>query len=132
MNYFLKKIIILSLISLSGLCYLSCSESLEKVIGKEVEAVNKKCPIAYEANIRLDSLFQPDKSTIAYSYTLLNVEKSLMNIDSGLLENNLKEGIKASKDIEKLREMNANFSYNYYDKNGDLCFTFLIKPDQYK
>jgi len=125
---FSNAVIALSLIV--SICYFSsCSKG--DVVAKTAAAGNKLCPMAMDDGLRLDSVTHPAPYTLAYFFTLLNVEKDSLTFDPGMIEDSSVQAVKANKELEALRKLNVFFRYVYFDKNGELAFKIEITPEMY-
>ncbi|MCL2649445.1 MAG: hypothetical protein FWD60_00280 [Candidatus Azobacteroides sp.] len=129
---FSNVIIALSLI-ISISYFSSCSKGaiVDKLVEKMATEVNKQCPMAVDSETRLDSVTHPAQHTLAYFYTLLNIEKDSLTFDQKVLDENLTQAVKANKQLEALRKLNVSFRYVYFDKNSDPAFKIEITPEMY-
>ena len=116
----------------------SCGPVVDKLIDKMVVEGNKRCPISLDSDTRLDSITHPGKGILEYSYTLINLseEDLSVNMDEAvsITKTVVTEGIKnsTSKELNAILQLNATFRYTYYDKNGELLFSFDVTPEEYK
>ena len=116
----------------------SCGSVVEKMIDKLVVEVNKQCPMALDGDTRLDSVTHPGKGILEYSYTLINLSEENMSLNKDevlpMVKTVVIEGLKntTSKELKAILKLGAIFRYTYYDKNGELLFSFDVTPEEYK
>jgi len=115
----------------------SCGAIVDKLIDQMVAETNKQCPMRLDNDTRLDKVTHPEKGTVEYLYTLINLaeEDLIMDKDEATLltkaavTENLKNT--AVPELKTVLKLKAIFRYTYYDKNGELLFSFDVGPEEY-
>jgi len=104
--------------------------SVESEIVKLCSDLNAQCPIIADKDTRLDSLAPGVGKNYSYNYTLVNMEKSTIDVDAlkSKLEPLVTNRIKSSEQMKAIFVKNISVSYRYSDKNGLFLFEFTIKP----
>jgi len=109
-------------------------EDLETELKKAATELNKETPLNIDQYTRLDSASTKGKTNLIYYYTLFEMEKSEVNLDTvnkyirpGIIEN-----VKNSPDLKTFRDNNITMDYKYYDKNGDFTTEISVTPDLYQ
>ena len=108
-------------------------KDLESELKQMAVKFNKKTPMQIDEYTRLDSVGTTGKTNVIYYYTLLEAEKSEVNMDTvnkyirpGIIEN-----VKNSDDLKTFRDHNIIMDYKYYDKNGLFAMEFSVTPELY-
>lgn len=108
--------------------------SFDKQMMQVASELNKTCPIMVDAETQLDNAVALPEKTFQYNYTLINMYKESIDIES--LEEYLKpvilNTIKTNPDLKSFRDNNVVMSYNYKDKNSAHVLKLIFTPDQYK
>lgn len=96
--------------------------------------VNKGCPYTIDGNTRFDSVEALTGNSIQYNYTLVNDEKSKIDIDilKSKLEPQLINTVKTNPDMAEIRENKTTLIYNYNDKNKEPVLKIVVVSEQYK
>ena len=116
----------------------SCGPVIDKLIDKIVVEANKQCPISLDSETRLDSITHPEKGILKYSHTLINLTGEELEVDKDkiipALKNIAIDNLKNTtiSELKAILKLNAIFRYTYYDKNGELLFSFDVTPEEYK
>lgn len=107
---------------------------LESELREAALELNKQTPMHIDAYIRLDSASSKGKTNFIYHYTLFDMEKSEVNLDtvdkyirSGIIEN-----VKHSPDLKVFRDNNITMDYRYYDRNRELVTEISVTPELYQ
>jgi len=134
-----KSIGIISSMIAFGLSYFAVQQlffkqpSFDKVIVQAVNEINKTCPIMVDQYTRFDSAEALPEKTIQYNYTLVDIDKSEVNLD--IIKKNVEPGIinnvRTSPEMELYRKNNTTFIYYYKDKNGVFVYKFPVTPVMY-
>lgn len=95
--------------------------------------LNKSCPLTLDSETRLDNVMALPKKTIQYTYTLVNADKSSLNVDEikKYMEPRIINNAKTSPDMLELRNRKVTINYYYKDKTGAHVLTIIVKPEQY-
>jgi hypothetical protein len=109
-------------------------KDLESELKNAAFELNKETPIQIDQYMRLDSASTKGKTNFIYYYTLLEVEKFEVNLDTvnKYLRPNIIENVKSNSELKVYRKNNITMDYNYYDKNGIFVTEISITPDLYK
>ncbi len=107
--------------------------SIDKKLIEVANEINKNCPITLDKETRLDNTLVLPNRTFQYNYTLVNIDKSVIDADE--LKNYLQPGIlntiKTNPDMKTLRDNKVNFVYRYVDKNNEFIFKIIIPSKMY-
>ncbi|WP_340066913.1 hypothetical protein [Ascidiimonas aurantiaca] len=116
-----------------GIQYFLSRPDFEAQMKEAASELNEQLPMIIDEFTRLDSATVVSKSRFAYHYTLKNVAKPEVNLDTvakyikpGIIEN-----IKNSPELAPYRENKITMDYVYYDKDGYLVTTISVTPDLY-
>lgn len=109
-------------------------EDLESELKNAALELNKQTPMPIDQFSRLDSASTKGKTNFIYHYTLFDLEKSEVNIDTvnKYIRPNIIENVKNSPDLEIFRDNNIIMDYKYYDKNGLFVTEISVTPELYK
>ena len=107
--------------------------TLDKALVEAASELNKTCPIMIDQETRLDNAVGLPENIFQYNYTLMNLEKSNVNIDSvrKYVQPRLSSNIISSPDLKRFRDNEVSIAYNYSDKNGAFVLKISITPDMY-
>lgn len=95
---------------------------------------NNQCPIMLDSQIRIDSTIALPENVFQYNSTLINIEKSQIDIN-GLkkqLEPKIIHITKTNPSFKGFQEYKTTIKYYFKDKTGDSLFSIIITPDLYK
>jgi hypothetical protein len=96
--------------------------------------INKTCPIMVDQYTRLDNVLAMPDNACQYNYTLVNIDKSEVNLD--IVKKYIKPGlinnVKTSPDLKIYRDNKTTMVYNYRDKNGVFILKYSVTPDMYE
>lgn len=95
---------------------------------------NAQGPMQLDQSLRLDSMGSIGKTNFIYYYTLLEIEKSEVNLDTvnKYVRPSLIENIKTSPELKIYRDNKITMDYKYYDKNGAFAMEIAVTPELYK
>lgn len=96
--------------------------------------LNKQTPMQIDVYLRLDSAGSKGKTNFIYYYTLFDMEKSEVNLDTmnKYLRPGIIENIKNSPELKIYRDNNITMDYKYYDKNREFVTEISVTPELYK
>ena len=96
--------------------------------------LNKQTPMQIDQFSRLDSASSKGKTNFIYYYTLIEVEKSEVNMDTvnKYIRPNIIESVKNNPDLKPYRDKNVSLDYKYYDNKGVFVMEINVTPDLYK
>jgi len=108
--------------------------SIDKQLVQLANELNKNCPMSVDQYTTLKNAVPLPNNTLQYNYTLVEVTKAEIQIDTvkkyvfpGLLEN-----AKTSPQLKYFRDNKVTLNYNYTDKNGVFVTEYTIKPEMYE
>jgi len=83
---------------------------------------------------RLDNAMALPNNSFQYNYTLINIDKSEVNLDTvkKYIEPNIINNVKTNPDLKIYRENKTTMIYNYRDKNGIFVVRIAVTPEMYK
>jgi hypothetical protein len=108
--------------------------TFDKALIKIASELNQSCPIMVDAETRLDNAMAVPKKVFQYHYTLVNMEKEMVDTTEmkKILEPQITNIIRTSPDLKLFREKNVTMKYSYRDKESIHLFTISVTPEQYK
>ena len=109
-------------------------ENIVIELNQTVEELNKITPLKVDEFTRLDSVSSFKRKSLTYYYTLLQVSKSEVNIDSikNYLKPNIIKSVKNSNELKVYKTNNISMNYIYYDLNGEFMIAIEVTPELYK
>lgn len=109
-------------------------EDVGSELKKGAATLNQQTPMQIDAFTRLDSAAAKGKTHFIYYYTLVQVEKSEVNLDTvqKYIRPTLIKGVANSADLKPYRDLNITFDYRYYDKRGDFVTEISVTPELYQ
>ncbi|MDR0232285.1 MAG: hypothetical protein LBI82_09230 [Dysgonamonadaceae bacterium] len=140
-----KKMFSGAVIALSLIVFISmlssCGAAVEKLLDQMVVEGNKQYPMQIDSETRLDRIAHPEKGVLEYLYTVNISKKDLdaspVSIDDIVsmmktmsvttLKNTTDKALKAIINFGTV-----TFRHTYYDKDGELLFSFDVTPEDYK
>lgn len=122
-----------------GLSYLAVQQlffkpvSLDKAMMEAASELNKTCPIMVDQDTRLDNAVALPGNIFQYNYTLVNLYKSEVNIDTvkKYFEPGIINNVKTNPDLKVYRDNKVTMAYYYKDKNGEFVLKISVTPDMY-
>lgn len=110
------------------------AENIVIELNQTVEELNKITPLKIDEFTRLDSVSSFKRKSLTYYYTLLQVNKSEVNIDSikNYLKPNIIKSVKNSNELKVYKKNNISMNYLYYDLNGEFITAIEVTPELYK
>jgi hypothetical protein len=107
--------------------------SFDKTMMKVASELNKTCPVMIDKETRLDNAVALPDNIFQYNYTLVNFDKSQVNIDTvkKYVEPGLINNIKTNPDLKLYRDNKVTMAYYYRDKNGEFVLKISVTPDMY-
>jgi hypothetical protein len=108
--------------------------SFDKAMMSAASELNKTCPIMIDQYTRLDNAMALPNNSFQYNYTLINIDKSEVNLDTvkKYIEPNIINNVKTNPDLKIYRENKTTMIYNYRDKNGVFVVKIAVTPEMYK
>ena len=107
---------------------------LESELKDAASELNKQTPLEIDEFSRLDSASSKGKTNFIYYYTLFDLEKSEVNLDTvnKYIRPSIIENVKNSPELKVFRNNNIIMDYKYYDKNGEFATEISVTPELYK
>ncbi len=107
--------------------------SFDKQMMQAASELNKTCPIMVDKETRLDNTVSLPDNVFQYNYTLVNLTKDQVKIDTvkKYVEPTLINNVKTNPGLKIQRENKVTMSYSYKDKNGNFICTIAVTPDKY-
>ncbi|WP_417884576.1 hypothetical protein [Zunongwangia sp.] len=126
--------VITFVIAYFGVQYLFSNASLEDQLIDAAQELNEVTPKKIDQDTRLDSASTVSDKIFKYHYTLVNLEKSEVNLNdlNNYMKTNLTESVKNTPELKQFRDNKVTMSYNYYDKNGVFITSINITPAMYQ
>jgi hypothetical protein len=108
--------------------------SFDKAMMDVASELNKSCPIMVDSETRLDNTVALPNNAFQYNYTLINLDKSEVIIDTvkKYLEPGIINNVKTNPDLKIYRDNKTTMIYYYKDKNGEFVYKLSVTPDMYK
>jgi len=122
----------------AALASYGAQQLFKKDLASELKEValelNKQTPIKVDEYTRLDSVSTIGKTNLIYYYSLYDLEKSEVNIDTvnKYVRPTIIENAKTRPEMKVYRDNNITLDYKYYDKNGVFVTEISVTPDLYK
>lgn len=109
------------------------TNTFDKAMMEAASELNKACPIMVDQDTRLDNAVALPDNIFQYNYTLVNLDKSEVNIDTvkKYIEPEIINNVKTNPDLKAYRENKVTMAYNYKDKNGVFVLKISVTPDLY-
>ena len=122
-----------------GLSYVAVQQlffkpvTFDKAMMEAASELNKTCPVMVDEETRLDNAMALPDNIFQYNYTLINLDKSQVNIDTvkKYIEPGLINNVKTNPDLKVYRENKVTMAYNYKDKNGVFILKINVTPELY-
>ena len=122
-----------------GLSYFAAQQlffkpvSFDEAMMEAASELNKTCPIMVDQDTRLDNAVALSENIFQYNYTLINLNKSEVNIDTvkKYVEPGLINNVKTNPDLKAFRDNKITMVYYYKDKNGEFVLKISVTPDMY-
>lgn len=107
--------------------------TFDKAMMEAASELNKTCPIMVDSETRLDNAAALPDNMFQYNYTLVNLDKSEVNLDTvkKYFEPGLINNIKTNPALKAYRDNKVTMAYNYSDKNGVFVLKIKVTPDLY-
>lgn len=106
---------------------------LESELKNVALEINENTPLQLDELTRLDSASANGKTNFIYYYTLVDITRAEVMLDTlnKYLQLNVIEGIKTSPELKPFRDNNITLEYRYYDINGDVVTEISAGPETY-
>lgn len=109
-------------------------KDLASELRSAAQELNKQGPLPVEQFTRLDSASANGKTNFIYYYTLGDLDKSEVSLESvnSYIRPNVIENVKKSPDLKYFRENSAEMDYRYYDRSGAFVIEIAVTSDLYQ
>src|SRR5690349_10403739 len=93
--------------------------SFDKAMIQTASEFNKSCPMMVDKETRLDNAIALPGKIFQYNYTLVNLEKSAIDVDrlKSILEPMVVSKASSEPGLKTFRDNDVTMRYNYKDKN---------------
>ena len=81
---------------------------------------------------RLDNVLAISGKFMQFNYTLLNLDKSEIDMVTHDLESSVINNVKTNPTMKIYRDNKATVIFNYKDKNGAFAWELSVTPDMYE
>lgn len=107
--------------------------SFDKAMMEAASELNKTCPIMVDQYTRLDNAVALPDNIFQYNYTLVNLDKSEVNLDTvkKYVEPGLINNVKTNPGLKIYRDNKVTMAYYYKDKNSEFVLKISVTPDMY-
>lgn len=107
---------------------------LESELKEVALELNKQTPMQIDQYTRLDSAASKGKTNLIYYYTLFDMERSEVNLDTvnKYMRPAVVENVKNNPDLKIFRDNNITLDYKYYDKYSEFVTEISVTPELYK
>lgn len=108
--------------------------SFDKAIMQAASELNKTCPIMIDQYTRLDNAIAMPNNALQYNYTLVNLEKAEVVLDTvkKYLNPTIIKNVKTNPDLKAYRDNQTTMIYYYRDKNGEFVYKLIVTPEMYQ
>jgi hypothetical protein len=133
-----KTIVIVVGMIAFALSYFGVQQLLKKDLETELKnaalELNKQTPMQIDIYTRLDSASTIGKTNFIYHYTLFDLEKSEVNLDTvnKYIRPSIIDNVKNSPELKVYRNNKIIMDYKYYDKNGVFVTEINVTPELYQ
>lgn len=126
-------IVVLVLAFNAGKELFSKQSAFDKVLIQTSDEINKSCPMMIDQETRLDNTDAIPGKILRYNYTLLNLEKSQINVDTikKYVDPTILNLVRTSPDLKIFRDNKTTFKYLYKDKIGVFVYELSVTPEMY-
>jgi hypothetical protein len=125
--------VIIGLVIGLSMYYISKEKKVSTMLKNAAKELNEKAPYRTQNNIRLDSASTSGESVFIYHYSIVNADKSKIDLTSAkkVMKPRMIKTVKASSELKAFRDNNVTLDYRYYDKNGEFVTNIAITPELY-
>ena len=108
--------------------------SFEQIMVQSAIELNKSCPKMIDQYSRLDSAVVLPGKVLQYHYTLVNLTKAEVNLDTvkKYIEPKIIRNVKISPELKIYRTNQATLNYLYRDKEGEFVLEVSVSPEMYQ
>lgn len=111
----------------------SNASKVERQLKQASDDLNGRLPLQMDTYSRLDSTTSVENHTFRYFYTLIDMEKAIVNLDTvnKYVRPEILRNARTNPNLKGFRDHNIILDYVYYDKNGIYVTTITAKPEDY-
>lgn len=126
-------IIAFAITSIAVQSFLFKAPSFDKVMMQAASELNKTCPVMVDSDTRLDNAVAMPDNTFQYNYTLVNLKKAEVNIDTvrKYIEPSLINNVRTNPQFRSFRDNKVTMKYSYKDKSGVQVMEMSVTPAMY-
>ena len=108
--------------------------SYDKAMMQVASELNKTCPIMVDEYTQLDNAVALPNNTFQYNYTLVDLLKEEVNIDTvkKYIEPAILNNVRSNPDMKYFRDNNTTLVYYYKDKSGVFVHKYSVTPEMYR
>lgn len=108
-------------------------KDFESELKQAVIELNNQSPMQIDQFSRLDSASTTGNKNFTYHYTLFDLEKAEVNLDTvnKYIRPTIIENIKTNPELKIFRDNNVTMDYEYYDKHGNFITEISVTPEIY-
>lgn len=127
---------ILSLVAMTLLCLTAC-DVRQKMIEKQVAALNASTPMMIDPTIRLDKVEALPGLAIKFTSTMIGSDKEAFDTlesETNLVARMKKEmvaSLKTNQGFTDVKRAGVTFVYSFQDDAGEHLFDITISPEDY-
>ncbi|MGX1927768.1 hypothetical protein [Flagellimonas sp. 2504JD4-2] len=109
-------------------------KDFETELKKAAVELNQQTPMQIDQFTRLDSAGTKGKTNFTYYYTLVEMEKSEVNLDTvnKYIRPDIIENVKKNPDLKIFRDNGVTMDYKYFDKKGEFALEISVTPELYR
>jgi hypothetical protein len=108
--------------------------TFDKVMMQAASELNKNCPVMVDEQTRLDNTVALPNNSFQYNYTLINLKKLEVNLDTikKYVEPGIINNVKTNPDMKIQRDNKTTIIFYYKDMNGEFVHKISVTPDMYE
>ncbi len=107
---------------------------LDKIMVQTASELNKTYPIMVDQYTRLDNAVALPDNKFQYNYTLVDLTKSEVNLDTikKYVDPEIINNVRTDPGMKFFRDHKITLIYSYKDKNGEFVYKLLVTPQMYQ
>lgn len=108
--------------------------SFDQAMIETANEINKSCPIVVDQYTRLDNVVAMPANSFQYNYTLFNLAKEEVNLDTvkKYVNPTILNNARTSPQMKFFRDRKTTLIYYYKDKVGKFVYKLSVTPDMYR
>lgn len=110
------------------------SVALNQTLIELAREVNQICPYMVDQVTRLDNASPMPNNAFQYNYTLINIDKALVDLNyiRNYLNTYMVNMVKTSPDLQFFRDNSVTLIYSYKDMYGNFLTSLRVTPEMYR